>query len=67
MKDKLVRNHHKAGYYMMKKICVGASIVVASSVLIALPLSFGLNMVKSSEIAKAEESKTVTNIDYLHF
>jgi hypothetical protein len=54
MKDKLVRYNHKAGYYVMKKFAIGASVLVASSILIALPISFGLNMVKSSEVAKTE-------------
>ncbi len=68
MKDKLVRYHHKAGFYVMKKICIGASAAVATSILIALPLSFGLNMVKSSEIAKTDiENKNNVEINLLRF
>ncbi len=67
MKDKLVRYHHKAGYYIFKKVCIGCSIFVVSSVLIALPISFGLNMVKANESAKMEKADTNVNVDYLHF
>ncbi len=67
MKDKLVRYHHKAGYYIFKKVCIGCSIFVVSSVLIALPISFGLNMVKANESAKTEKVETNLNTNYLHF
>ena len=49
MKDKLVRYGHKKPYYIIKKCVIGCSIVVASSVLIALPLSYGVNKVKQQE------------------
>ena len=67
MKDKLVRYNHKAGYYIFKKLCIGCSIFVVSSVLIALPISFGLNMVKANESAKIEKADTNVNVNYLHF
>lgn len=63
MKDKLIRYNHKAGYYVMKRCAIGASIVVASSILIALPLSFGINMVKSNQNEIVEPSNTETNSD----
>lgn len=67
MKDKLVRYHHKAAYYKFKKVCIGCSIFVVSSILVALPISFGLNMVKANEIAKTEKANTNLNVEYLHF
>ena len=67
MKDKLVRYNHKAGYYVFKKVCVGCSIFVLSSVLIALPISFGLNMVKANEISKTEKNSVSLDTNYLHF
>jgi|GEM_PF-2405170 hypothetical protein len=68
MKDKLIRYHHKAGFYVMKRVCIGTSIVVASSILIALPLSFGLNMIKSNEVANSTDyTDTNTNSVLLKF
>lgn len=58
MKDKLVRTGHKKGYYFFKRCAVGASIVLASSILIALPLSYGVNKVQQSE---SIELKVETN------
>lgn len=48
MKDKLIRTNHKGIYYFFRKcgICLGC--IVASSILIALPLSFGLNTISSN-------------------
>jgi len=68
MKDKLVRYNHKAGFYVAKRFAIGASIVVASSILVALPISFGLNMIKSSEVAKVEEvPNSVSKITTLEY
>jgi hypothetical protein len=61
MKDKLVRYNHKAGFYIMKKFAIGASVVVFSSILVALPISLGLNMVKAGQVAKTEPSETSIN------
>lgn len=67
MKDKLVRYHHKAAYYMFKKVIIGCSVLVVSSVLIALPISFGLNLVKSNEAAKTVKSEYKNQTNLLHF
>lgn len=64
MTDKLVRYHHKRGFYMMKRVAIGTSIVVGASVLIALPLSFGLNLVKSNEVVqKADNNSPKADVD----
>ena len=66
MKDKLVRYHHGAFYYAIKKLCIGTSIVVATSVLIAIPLSFGLNLVKSNQISDVSNINNSSTKDLIY-
>ncbi|MFA6755187.1 MAG: hypothetical protein WCR97_01575 [Bacilli bacterium] len=64
MKDKLVRYHHKTMYYIVKKAGIGLSCIVGSCVLLALPLSIGLNAVKENEKSQSiSEQKNDTNVD----
>lgn len=52
MKDKLVRTNHKAGYYLAKRVALVACLLVAVSIMIALPISYGISVVRQNQIAQ---------------
>ncbi len=67
MKDKLVRYNHKAIYYTFKKVFICCSAIVATSILIALPISLGLNLVKANENTNNIKTNVNTNVELLRF
>lgn len=42
MKDKLIKNHHKAPYYLMRRLLIAVSILLLASACVAIPVSISV-------------------------
>lgn len=58
MKDKLVKYHHKAIYYRMKKTLVALSFVFGAAVAFTIPVSIALAINNESPLAENITSAT---------
>ncbi|MFA5283028.1 MAG: hypothetical protein WC366_00655 [Bacilli bacterium] len=56
MKDKLVKYHHKAIYYRIKKTLVALSFLIGAAVVFTVPVSIILSMNNSSSRAENDSS-----------
>ena len=60
MKDKLEKNHHKAGYYRMKRFCVASVFGASLAASIIVPTYINKNQ-KAVNVTKAEETVVENN------
>ncbi len=53
MKDKLEKNHHKAGYYRIKRFCIGSVFAISLAAALVIPTYI------TSHQAAANQTKAV--------